>query len=91
MSGEQVRWGMENLDLTEARLAELGAAGFMGPVKVTCANHEGNGKVKFQQWSGTEWKLISGWIDTMQDIIRPMIESAAAAYAKENNITPRTC
>lgn len=91
MSGEQVRWGMENLDLTEARLGELGVAGFMGPVKVSCANHEGGGKVMFQQWTGTEFKLISGWVDTMQDVIRPMIEKAAAAYAKENNITPRSC
>jgi len=91
MGGEQVRWGMENLDLTEARLGELGVGGFMGPIKITCANHEGGGKVMFQQWTGTEFKLISGWVDTMQDIIRPMIEEAAAAYAKENKITPRKC
>ena len=25
------------------------------------------------------------------DVIRPMIEKAAADYAKENNITPRSC
>ena len=91
LSGEQVRWGFENLDLTEARLGELGVAGFMSPIKISCSDHEGGGKVMFQQWTGKEWKLISGWVDTMQDVIRPMIEDAAAAYAKENKITPRSC
>ncbi|MAG95517.1 MAG: ABC transporter substrate-binding protein [Alphaproteobacteria bacterium] len=91
MSGEQVRWGMENLDLTQARLNELGVGKFMAPTKVSCADHEGGGKVMFQQWTGTEWKLISGWIGTMQDVIRPMTEAAAAAYAKENKITLRSC
>jgi len=91
MSGEQVRWGMENFNLTESRLKELGVSGFMGPVQVSCANHEGNGKVMFQQWDGTKWNVVSGWVDTMQDIIRPLVEAAAAAYAKENKITPRKC
>jgi branched-chain amino acid transport system substrate-binding protein len=91
MSGEQVRWGLENLNLTEARLGELGVKGFMGPISVSCKDHEGGGKVMFQQWSGTEWKIVKGWTDTMQDVIRPMIEEAAAAYAKENKITPRAC
>ena len=91
MSGEQVRWGLENLNLTEARLGELGVKGFMGPISISCANHEGGGKVMFQQWSGTEWKIVKGWTDTMQDMIRPMIEEAAAAFAKENKITPRKC
>ena len=91
MNGEQVRWGLENLNLTEARIAELGVKGFMGPISVSCKDHEGGGKVMFQQWSGTEWKIVKGWTDTMQDVIRPMIEEAAAAYAKENKITPRSC
>ncbi len=91
LNGEQVRWGMENLDLTDSRLGELGAKGFMSPIKISCSDHEGGGKVMFQQWTGSEWKIISGWVDTMQDVIRPMIEDAAAAFAKENNISPRSC
>ena len=34
---------------------------------------------------------VSDWIEPMRDVVRPMIEKAAAAYAKENNITPRDC
>ena len=43
MTGEQVRWGLENLDLSEARLKQLGAAGLMPPLKMSCADHEGSG------------------------------------------------
>ena len=40
MTGEQVRWGLENLNITE-RLKELGMEGFTKPIKVTCEDHEG--------------------------------------------------
>ena len=91
MTGEQVRWGLENLDLTTKRLGELGLKNFAQPHKITCADHEGSGPVIFQQWDGKNWKMVSGWIKPMRDVVRPMIEKAAAAYAKENNITPRKC
>ncbi len=91
MTSEQVRWGLENLVLDEARLKALGATGFMQPLKVSCVDHEGGGAVKFQQWDGTKWKVISDWITPDRDLVRPMIEQSAAGYAKEKNITPRDC
>lgn len=91
LSGEEVRWGLENLDLTEARLSELGLAGFTKPVKVTCEDHETMGPVFVEQWDGNKWNLVSDWIEPMRDVVRPMIEEAAAAYAAENNVTPRDC
>ncbi len=91
MTGEQVRWGLENLDVTEARLGELGMKGMLLPVKVSCADHETGGPIMIQQWDGKAWKVASGWIPTLRDVVRPQIEKAAAAYAKENNITPRSC
>ena len=66
-------------------------AGFTRPVKVSCADHEGGGPILIQQWDGSQWKIVSDWVPTMRDVVRPMIEEAAAAYAKENSITPRTC
>ena len=35
--------------------------------------------------------MVSDWITPMREIVRPMIEEAAAAYAAENDITPRDC
>jgi len=91
LTGEQVRWGLENFNLTEARLKEIGLEGFTRPVKVSCVDHETGGPIIIQQWDGKQWSMVSDWIPTMRDVVRPMIEEAAAAYAKENNITPRDC
>lgn len=91
MNGEQMRWGFENLNIDAKRLKELGAEGFMPDMKVSCLDHEGSGKVKFQQWDGKQWKVISDWIDADKELVRPMIEESAAKYAKEKNITPRDC
>ena len=91
LTGEQVRWGLENLNLTEARLEELGMKGYTRPVKVSCADHETGGPIIIQQWDGSKWSIVSDWVPVMRDVVRPMIEKAAADYAKENNITPRDC
>ncbi len=60
MTGEQVRWGLENLNLSEARIKELGAAGMFPPIKTSCADHEGSGMVKFQSWDGKAFKPVTG-------------------------------
>ena len=91
MTGEQVRWGLENLKIDEKRLKEMGAVGYMQPLKVSCLDHEGGGQVKFQQWDGKKWNVITDWISSDQSIVRPMVEASAAQYAKEKNITPRDC
>jgi branched-chain amino acid transport system substrate-binding protein len=91
LNGEEMRWGLENLDLTESRLAEIGLADFTNPIKITCEDHETNGPVIIQQWDGSKWNFVSDWITPMRDVVRPMIVEAAAAYAKEKGITPRKC
>jgi len=91
LTPEQIRWGIENLNITEARLKELGAASFMQPLKVSCLDHEGGGAVKFQQWDGNKWIVITDWIQPDKQLVRGMIETSAAAYAKEKSITPRDC
>jgi len=91
MTGEQIRWGLENLNIDDTRLKALGASGFMQPLKVSCLDHEGGGAVKFQQWDGNEWKVITDWIPSDQSIVRPMIEASAAQYAQEKGIVRRDC
>ena len=91
LTGAEVRWGLENLDLSEERLAEIGLEGFTHPLKVTCEDHETMGPVFIQQWDGEKWNRVTDWIEPMRDVVRPMIEEAAATFAAENNITPRDC
>jgi len=91
LTGEEVRWGFENLNITEERLAELGMKDFVPPMQVTCADHEGDHGVLIQQWDGETWNIVHDWIQPMKDVLRPMIEESAAAYAAEKGITPRDC
>jgi branched-chain amino acid transport system substrate-binding protein len=91
LTGEEVRWGFENLSLTNERLTELGLEGFMNPISVSCADHEGSGPVRIQQWDGQKWTFITDWIEPMREVVRPMIEASAAKYAEEKSIVPREC
>nr|WP_198980895.1 ABC transporter substrate-binding protein [Herbaspirillum sp. ASV7] len=88
MSGEQVRWGLENLNITDARLKALGATGLLPEIKTSCENHEGSGKVRIQQWDGSKWVLVSDWIEGNKNLIHPLFKASAAKYAKEKGITP---
>lgn len=91
LTGDQVRWGLEHLTMTPERIKELGLEGLMPTISVTCADHEGGGAIRFQQWDGEKWVMISDWIKPDHELVRPMIEASAAKYAQEKNITPRDC
>ncbi len=91
LTGEQVRWGFENLNLTEQRLDQIGMKGFTHPIKVTCEDHEGNGPILVQQWDGKKWNIVSDWIAPMREVVRPMIEAAAIEEGKKLGYTPRDC
>ena len=91
LTGAQVQWGLEHLTLTAASLKEMGAEGLIPPITLSCRDHEGGGGVKFQQWDGKQWTVISDWIAPDQALVRPLVEASAAKYAKENGITPRDC
>jgi branched-chain amino acid transport system substrate-binding protein len=88
---EQLRWGFENLTLTDKRLEELGMKGFTHAVKVTCEDHEGNGPILIQQWDGKKWQVVSDWIAPMRDVVRPKIEAAAVEEGKKLGYTMRDC
>ena len=91
LTGEQVRWGLENLDLNEARLKELGFEGMMKSVKVSCADHEGARTARIQQWNGQTWNVISDWYTADETITDPIVKEVSAKYATDRKITPRDC
>ena len=88
MTGEQVRWGLENLNLTAERIKELGFEGVLQPIKVSCADHEGARTGRIQTWDGKNWKITSDWYTSDDAVILPMVKEAAAKYAAEKKITP---
>lgn len=83
ITGADMRLGLESIDLTEARLTELGLPGFTGELKGSCSDHEGGGAVFIQQWNGSDWEKISDLIPPMNDVVRPMLEEAAVAYVSD--------
>ncbi len=91
LTGEQVRWGFEHIAIDDNRLKELGAYGLMQPIKLTCADHEGGGAVRFQKWDGEKWVVISDWVKADRDLLRPIIEASSTQYAKEKGLTVRDC
>jgi branched-chain amino acid transport system substrate-binding protein len=91
LTGAQVQWGFEHLTITPASLKELGAEGLLPPLTLSCRDHEGGGGVKFQQWDGKQWTVLTDWIATDQALVRPLVEASAAKYAQEKGITPRDC
>jgi branched-chain amino acid transport system substrate-binding protein len=91
LTGEQVRWGIENLDLSAARLKELGFDGMLRPLKVSCGDHEGTRAGRIQQWDGTKWKVVSDWYESDDKVLKPMVEQAAKKYADEKKLTARDC
>lgn len=91
LTGDEIRWGFEHLRLDPARVEELGAKGLFHSINVTCEDHEGQGRVTFQQWDGNHWSVISDWIAPDWALLRPIIEKSASDYAKANQITPRQC
>ena len=91
LTGAQVQWGLDHLTLTSASIKALGAEGLFPPITLSCRDHEGGGSVKFQQWDGKQWTVLTDWIAPDQALVRPLVEASAARYAQEKGITPRTC
>ena len=91
LTGEQVRWGIENLKLDAARIKALGFEGLLQPIQVTCRDHEGVRIARIHQWDGKKWSFVSDWIKGNEPMLRAMVEEAAKKYAAEKKITPRDC
>lgn len=88
ITAAMMRDGMEALEMTEARMAELGLPNFGPEFSVSCENHGGNALVGMTQWdaaAGT-WTLISDFKPTDTEVIQPLIEEDSAAYASETGI-----
>ena len=91
MTGEQVRWGFENLNLTAARIKELGFEGMLQPLRFSCEDHQGADVARMQQWDGKAWKTISDYYKADDSILAPLVKENAAKYATEKKITARDC
>ncbi|MCY1165447.1 Periplasmic binding protein [compost metagenome] len=90
MTGEQVRWGMENLALDQKRLDALGFSGVMQPLSTSCADHMGSTSARVQTWDGSKWNFSSDFIQADEQILKPMIKAGADKYLADKKMTRRT-
>jgi len=85
VSGDDVRRGLETLEISEARWKEIGLPGFAAPIKgLSCSDHNGHHSAFMQQWDGAKWVKASDWIAPMKDRVRPLLEDAAKDYVTKN-------
>lgn len=88
---EQVRWGLENLNLTEERLAELGFKDIVRPIQTSCDNHLGEDWQRIAQWDGSKFNVVSDWYQADQAIVGELVKEYADKYATEKKVARRDC
>ena len=90
MTGEQVRWGMENLALDQKKLDALGFAGVMRPLSTSCADHMGSTWARVQTWNGKKWEIKSDWYEADEQILKPMVKAGADKYLADKKMERRS-
>ena len=90
MTGEQVRWGLENLAMDQKKLDALGFAGVMRPISTSCADHMGSSWARVQTWDGSKWNLGADWYEADEQIVKPMVKAGADKYMSDKKMTRRT-
>ena len=90
MTGEQVRWGLENLALDQKKLDALGFSGVMRPLSTSCADHMGSTAARVHTWNGSKWEFSSDFIQADEQILKPMIKAGADKYLADKKLARRT-
>ena len=90
ITGEQMRWGLENLNITQARIDELGFTGILQPIKTSCTDHMGSYAARISTFDGKQWKVSSDWFQADKALVDAIDNESAAKYAADHKITPRT-
>jgi len=84
VTGDDVRRGLENINLDAARFKALGLEGFSAPIKLSCADHNSHSAAFIQQWDGAKWVKITDPITPDTEHVQPLLDDAAKAYAEKN-------
>ena len=90
VTAAMVRDGMEALEITDARMEELGMAGVGPAFSVSCQDHGGSGLGIVQQWDADagEFVALTDYIAPDDSVTLPLIVEDSLAYAAESNIEP---
>ncbi|WP_332815192.1 ABC transporter substrate-binding protein [Ramlibacter sp.] len=89
MTPEQVRWGLENLNLDQKRLDALGFNGVMRPLSTSCTDHQGSTWARIHTWDGSKWNFTSDWYQADEQILKPMVKAGADKYLADKKLQRR--
>jgi len=89
INGEDMRRGLETIDISDARWKELGLPGFATPIHLSCSDHNGHNNIFLVQWDGTKWTKQPSSVAPIHDKGQPLLTSAAEAYVKANAGWPK--
>ncbi|WP_370310714.1 ABC transporter substrate-binding protein [Salipiger bermudensis] len=81
---KDLRWGLENLNITDEKLAELGMEGMVPPFSTSCSNHTGHSGAWILEWDGAKFTQASDLLQADQSVIKSLAEAKAAEYAEAN-------
>ena len=84
VTGEDVRRGLENLNLDAARLKATRPRRLRRPLKTTCSDHNSHSATFVQQWDGAKWVKVSDLIGPDTAKVQPLLDEAAKTYAEKN-------
>jgi branched-chain amino acid transport system substrate-binding protein len=84
ITGADMRKGLENINLTPARMKELGLGDMMIPMKATCKDHAGSHPVIMTQYDGKDWVAVKdGTVSVDVRKVKPLMVSAAMKYVED--------
>lgn len=89
VTGEDVRRGLETMNLSAARLKELGFEGFAEPIAMNCTDHNGHKASFVQEFDGKGYKPVTKPISPLTEKVAPLQEAAAKDYVEKNTGWPK--
>jgi branched-chain amino acid transport system substrate-binding protein len=90
VTGKEVRRGLESLAISQAQWRQLGLPDFAADITgISCTDHNGHQAAYVQQWDGTKWSRVSGWISPMTERLRPLLQAAVSDYVSRDPAWPK--
>ena len=84
IDASQLRWGLENIEMTEERIAELGMTGMVPPFSTSCSDHTGHSGGWLLEWDGEKFVKASDHLMADAEDIEPLEKQKAQEYAEAN-------
>jgi branched-chain amino acid transport system substrate-binding protein len=84
INAEQLRWGLENINMTAERISELGLDGMIAPFATSCSNHTGHSGGWMLEWDGSAFVKVSDHLQPNVEGYMALAAEKAAEYADAN-------